>query len=1299
MICAALVAHGGRAGETEWAGLLKASGVDGGLVVCLGCGDDTITGLMETFGPDAPFVIHGLDTAPSVVAAARLRIRSLGRYGQVSVDLLVGDRLPYVDNLVNLVVVSGDKGRVSREEILRVLAPNGVALISEVRDQKSEISRGAERLRVPTPTAGEVNIDGRKWAKIVKRWPREIDEWTHALYDSSNNAVASDSVVGPPHHLQWVGAPRNTRHHERLASVSVVVSAAGRLFYIVDEAPTGSILLRPKWSLVARNAFNGVMLWKRRIAGWESYMKAFRSGPPELSRRLVAAKDRVYVTLGLKAPVSALNAATGETIRTYEGTEGTEEMLLHQGALFLVVSDAGPTQGKSIVAVDGSTGRVLWRKPDARPMPTTLAVAAGRAFYQSSEAVACLDSKTGEPIWRHERSADLKRPTWSAPTLVVHGGVVLCADRRVEPTVKGQRKRRSRVGGELVALAADTGKKLWTCKCAETFHAPVDVLVADGLVWVGESPVRKGPDFTTGRDLLTGEVARRISPDKAFQTTMYHHRCYRNRATNRYIVAGRTGVEFIDLVTGAGRRHHWVRGVCQYGILPCNGLLYAPPHSCACYIEGKLAGFYALAAGRSEERGTRSEGDRVERGPAFGSIPQSAFRNPHSEDWPTFRHDAARSGVAKTRVPVALRRAWQVELGGQLTSPVIADGTVLVASVDAHTVYALDARDGRQLWLYTVGGRVDSPPAICQERVVFGSADGWVYCLRTPDGTLAWRFRAAPEDRRGMAFGQVESVWPVHGSVLVQDGVVYCVAGRSSYLDDGLYVYRLDLATGKKLSETRVYSRDPETGEQPDEPDEFEMPGALPDVLSFQDGIVYMRHLGLHPQTLARCESQPHLYSPAGFLNDAWWHRTYWVYGTHFYSGYIGWYFAGRETPAGRLLVMDDSAVYGFGYEPSSYRGATGRKYHLFATDKRCDAAKEPPDYKRSTRDYRPKGKEKAKFKVEFRWAKSVPLLARAMVLAGKTLFVAGPPTRALRSTLAFEGNRGGYLAALSVTDGSTLAKYRLGSLPVFDGLIAARGRLYMSAQDGRLSCMGEEGQTVLETAGTAGKEASRKSIEPGLAGHWPFDDGPGEVARDRSGLGNDAEVYSRWAKGEFGTCVSTDGTSGAIVLCDGPHLHFGTDDFTIAFWLKPHGIGWRLMLKSSFPQNWWAMNLRGDGKVEMVLGESTAPGKSVRPTSRTALSTERWNHVALVVSRKERKVTCYIDGQLDSTTAIPPTLTGSLSIEGKDLEIPSTSRPVHGLFDDLRIYTRSLTATEVKRHYERGKGNRISAAFRYAEE
>lgn len=61
-------------------------------------------------------------------------------------------------------------------EIMRVLCPDGVACI------KSD----------------------HKWNVVVKPHPKEIDEWTHFLHDATGNAVARDTVVGPPRRMQWV---------------------------------------------------------------------------------------------------------------------------------------------------------------------------------------------------------------------------------------------------------------------------------------------------------------------------------------------------------------------------------------------------------------------------------------------------------------------------------------------------------------------------------------------------------------------------------------------------------------------------------------------------------------------------------------------------------------------------------------------------------------------------------------------------------------------------------------------------------------------------------------------------------------------------------------------------------------------------------------------------------------------------------------------------------------------------------------------------------------------------------------
>ncbi|MGD8240452.1 MAG: PQQ-binding-like beta-propeller repeat protein, partial [Armatimonadota bacterium] len=446
------------------------------------------------------------------------------------------------------------------------------------------------------------------------------------------------------------------------------------------------------------------------------------------------------------------------------------------------------------------------------------------------------------------------------------------------------------------------------------------------------------------------EVKNEFGPD--VETHWFHHRCHRAKATDKYLLMSRTGIEFLDISENHWTCHHWVRGGCLYGIMPCNGMVYTPAHDCACYMESKQFGFNALAPASPTRRVPKNvpDAERLERGPAYGQAVRAAAG---AGEWPTYRHDGARSGMTDVPVPTGLKQTWETELGGTLSSVVIGEGKLFVASVEDHTVHALDAGSGEPVWSYTTGGRVDSPPTIYEGRALFGSADGWVYCLRAADGELIWRFRAAPDDRKLMAFEQLESVWPVHGSVLVQDGSVYCVAGRSMFVDGGLRFLHLDPETGRKLSETILDDRDPETGDNLQMYVKgLNMTVALPDVLSSDGTYVYMRSMPFDMegarQRIAYLDvkqqrgEDAHLFSPTGFLDGSWWHRSYWIYGRSMASGAGGYYQAGRVAPAGRIMAFDDENVYGFGRKPQYYRWTTPLEYHLFATNREPPEAQAP---------------------------------------------------------------------------------------------------------------------------------------------------------------------------------------------------------------------------------------------------------------------------------------------------------------------------------------------------------------------
>ena len=955
--CFSLPAAAGSSAEQEARRILAAAGVRGGLVVHLGCGDGRLTAALRA--SDA-FLVHGLDPSAAHVEEARRHIREAGLYGKVSVDVCAGmrrdggagpTRLPYVDNLVNLVVAE-DLGRLPMAEVMRVLCPNGVAYIR---------NSGAPGRR----SRGEGG-----WTKTVKPRPKEIDDWTHYLHDATNNAVAHDTVVGPPRRMQWVGGPRYARHHDRMSSVSAAVSSGGRVFYIFDEATPASILAPSRWALIARDAFNGTVLWKRRIDKWHTHLWPLKSGPAQLPRRLVALDGRVYVTLSLDGPLVALDAATGETVRTYKTTKATEEVILADGVLFALVHDAGKADydgrrrfgrgygakswdasARKLMAVRAGAGEVLWTV-ERRVLPATLAADSRRVIFHDGESIVCLDRKTGKDLWRSAavpRSREIR--SFYLPTLVLYEDVVLFSGGETAGMQTGSWYTSGK--DTLTALSAQTGKGLWTAYHPPSgYRSPEDLLVVNGLVWTGETTSGRAVGIFTGRDPHTGKVKSEFPPD--VKTYWFHHRCHRGKATDNYLLMARAGTEFIDVRKKHWIPNYWVRGACLYGVMPANGLLYAPQHPCACYLETKLSGFNALAPASAGPRVPEdaAKDARLEKGPAYAEAPAAKAS---TEDWPTYRHDAARSGHAGTSVPAAVKPAWQVDLGGKLTSPVVAGGKVFVASVDAHSVHALDAESGKRVWRHTAGGRVDSPPTIHQGRVLFGSADGWVYCLRAADGELAWRFRAAPMDQRLTARGQVESVWPVHGSVLVQDGVLYCVAGRSMFLDGGLHLWRLDPKTGGVLSRTLLGDIDPKTKKDLQAYVSWlNMPPALPDILSSDGRLVYMRsqpfkldgtRLPLAPMphgpdadrgALAATHraEQAHLFCPTGFLDDTWWHRTYWLYGSMFVSGWCGYFRAGMTAPAGRILVFDDSTVYGFGRKPRYYRWTTPIEHHLFAADK-----------------------------------------------------------------------------------------------------------------------------------------------------------------------------------------------------------------------------------------------------------------------------------------------------------------------------------------------------------------------------
>jgi len=1051
--------------------LVRASGSSGGVCAVLGSTDAELALALAKQGS---FTVHCLRQDRRSCDALRAAIRARGMYGTVSADVLSGDRLPYVPNLVNILVVDSHPGDLnsgfSPEEALRVLAPLGVACIGASAaddDRPKAWTRPLmDKLRALGVKELSVVEAGGSWVCARKPWPADIDEWTHYLHGADGNPVARDRVVGPPRHFQWTAGPFWLRSHETDSSLSTLVTARGRLFAIVDEAPIslpGDHALPDKWSLVARDAFNGVPLWKTPIRrwGWREWKKTWFSNRPgdmplDIRKRLVAVGDRVYVTLGHRAPASELDARTGEILKTYAGAEPTSEILYADGTLILSVLVEDRLK---VMAYNAASGSRLWvtenayrgstidylhwgnryAKVEAPKLDACLNTATdGKvvALIDGAEIVG-LDFRTGAEKWRASFPTDdlearvgglqPRGALWNG-TMIVCDGVVLHASP-----------------SKLAAFSADTGKLLWTQPkryIGHLWYAWKDVFVINGLAWTWSAEVGEGhfnigrkrkqrtlhPRTVNGYDLKTGALKKQVPLGTIFNAH-HHHRCYRNKATLRYILASRRGTEFVDLEEGKHTVHNWVRGACHVGMMPANGLQYAPPHPCACYIDEKLNGMVVLApaGSRTPMPADGPASGRLERGPAYGqAAPLDPGGADPEQDWPAFRHDSLRTGSVNTQVPDDAATLWRVEVGGKASPPVVACGRLFTALVDEHHVVCLDVRDGARLWEFAAGARIDSPPTHHAGAVLFGSADGWVYCLRAADGQLAWRFRAAPARRLIGAFGQLESAWPVHGSVLVQDdparegrAVAYFAAGRSSQLDGGIRLYGVDAATGELRCQTKLAGPDYAVG---DFEENFKLPmGALPDILRGDGTKIYMRTATFDAELNPESGSTS-LQLRSGFLDDTYFKRVPWRYGRNW----------------GRLIVHDDQAVYCVrmfdslrGLDPNVYFTPGSKGYLLFANS--IETRKDT-------------------------WSHRIPVRVRAMALTAGRLFVAGPPDLldANDPLGAFEGRKGGWLYVFDSASGEKLAEHELPSPPVLNGVAAANGRLYLAAEDGAVTCFGK---------------------------------------------------------------------------------------------------------------------------------------------------------------------------------------------------------------------------------------------------
>ncbi|HEX8762447.1 MAG TPA: Ig-like domain-containing protein [Candidatus Saccharimonadales bacterium] len=205
-------------------------------------------------------------------------------------------------------------------------------------------------------------------------------------------------------------------------------------------------------------------------------------------------------------------------------------------------------------------------------------------------------------------------------------------------------------------------------------------------------------------------------------------------------------------------------------------------------------------------------------------------------------------------------------------------------------------------------------------------------------------------------------------------------------------------------------------------------------------------------------------------------------------------------------------------------------------------------------------------------------------------------------------------------------------------------------------------------------------SVSGGLVASYSFNEGTGTTVADGSGTGNSGSIFQAawYAAGKFGKALSFDGSNDYVSVNDSASLDL-TNKMTLEAWVRPTASsGWRtVMLKENGSEMSYGMYARESSNrpsAWMRLNPTSGSSQSAGATPGLTLNT--WSHMAATYDGTSLKL--YINGALRATTNQSGSMyvgTGPLKFGGNAV----WGEYFAGQLDEIRIYNRALTPTEVQ--------------------
>ncbi|WP_461450609.1 LamG-like jellyroll fold domain-containing protein [Mucilaginibacter sp.] len=219
-------------------------------------------------------------------------------------------------------------------------------------------------------------------------------------------------------------------------------------------------------------------------------------------------------------------------------------------------------------------------------------------------------------------------------------------------------------------------------------------------------------------------------------------------------------------------------------------------------------------------------------------------------------------------------------------------------------------------------------------------------------------------------------------------------------------------------------------------------------------------------------------------------------------------------------------------------------------------------------------------------------------------------------------------------------------------------------------------------------------SLKVGLIAYYAFNNS----GADSSGHGHNGTLYDITSVPDrFGNANAAyyfnGSNSSYIQVPDAQDLRLNNTDFTITLWVKldtyNYSFGTNFISKRDMGANLgYTFSTSGYENTAALPGQyGFGPGGTLPSgTSQSSISTGQWTMVTVVYSLAKKQLTFYKNGVFDGTSAnniaSPNGAATAVLFIGKDDPDNNTSYYLQGALDDIRIYSRALSAAQLKQLY-----------------